>query len=75
MSNYIVMYHSNGMLYMFYINDSNEDEVYHIASSRYNEFIFKETFFKYIWTSDEKRELKRSNRRLYKWHHDNKKLE
>ena len=44
MSNYIVMYHSNGMLYMFYINDSNEDEVYHIASSRYNEFIFKETF-------------------------------
>ena len=44
MSKYIVMYYSNGMLYMFYINDSNEDEVYHIASSRYNEFIFKETF-------------------------------
>lgn len=29
---------------MFYINDSNEDEVYHIASSRYSEFIFKEIF-------------------------------
>lgn len=45
MNNYIVMYSNKGMLYMFYVNSSSEDNVFSIATKFLEgDFIFKQTF-------------------------------